>query len=82
MNAREGTKRMRLLGMAMTAAPVIFWALYNLYQIQPSFSHSGFSGFEYHFSVRILAGAVVLAIPGAILWAAGWVVDGFFKEPK
>ncbi len=82
MNFREGTKRMRLLGMAMTFAPVLAWLLYNLYEIQPSFSHSGFSGFEYHFSIRIFAAAVVLACPGAILWAAGWVVDGFAKEPK
>ena len=40
MNFREGTKRMRLLGMAMTFAPVLAWLLYNLYEIQPSFSHS------------------------------------------
>jgi hypothetical protein len=68
--------------MAMTAAPLIALALYNLYEIEPYFSRSGFSGFEYHFSIRIFAGAVVLAVPGALLWAVGWVVDGFFKEPK
>ena len=73
---------MRLLGMAMTAGPLIALVLYNLYQIEPYFSHSGFSGFEFHFSIRIFAGAVVLAVPGALLWAVGWVVDGFFKEPQ
>ncbi len=82
MNVREGTKRMQILGMAMTAAPLIACALFNLYEIQPTFSHSGFSGFGYHFSIRIFAAAVVLACPGAILWAAGWVVDGFAKEPR
>ena len=80
MNVREGTKRMRWLGMAMTFAPILAWVLYNLYEIQPTFTHSGFSGIEYHFSMRILAIAIVLACPGAILWAAGWVVEGFAKE--
>lgn len=73
---------MRLLGMAMTAAPLIACALFNLYEIQPTFSHSGFSGFAYHFSIRVFAIAVVLACPGAILWAAGWVIDGFAKEAQ
>ena len=82
MNVLEGTKRMKLLGMAMTAAPVIAWVLYNLYEIQPTFTHSGFSGIEYHFSMRILASMIVLMVPGAILWAAGWVVAGFLKEAK
>jgi hypothetical protein len=82
MNVQEGTKRMKLLGMAMTAAPVIAWVLYNLYEIQPIANHSGFGGFEYHFSVRLFAATIVLIIPGAILWAAGWVVAGFAKEPK
>jgi len=81
MNAREGTRRMKFLGMALAATPVIFWALYNLYQIQPTFSQSGFSGVEYHFSVRLMAATVVLTLPGLILWASGWVVAGFLKEP-
>ncbi len=73
---------MKLLGMTMTAAPLIACALFNLYEIQPTFSHSGFNGFGFHFSIRILVAAIVLACPGAILWAAGWVVDGFAREPK
>jgi mannitol-specific phosphotransferase system IIBC component len=82
MNVREGTKRMKLLGMAMTLAPILAWVLFNLYEVQPVATHSGFGGFEYHFSLRILAAAIVLAVPGAIVWAAGWVVAGFAKEPK
>lgn len=82
MNVHEGSKRMRLLGMAMTAAPLLACAFFNLYEIQPVATRSGFGGFSYHFSIRIVAAAIVLACPGAIIWAAGWVVDGFAKEPK
>ncbi|MGA3131668.1 MAG: hypothetical protein ABSD59_12755 [Terracidiphilus sp.] len=82
MNIREGTKRMRRLGQAMFIAPILAWVLYNLYEIQPTFTHSGFSGLEYHFSLRILAIMIVCACPGAILWAAGWVVEGFAKDAK
>ena len=82
MNIREGTKRMRLLGMAMTLSPILAWMLYNVYAIQPTFSHSGFSGIEYHFSLRVFAAAVALAIPGAIVWAASWVIAGFAKETR
>lgn len=73
---------MKFLGMAMTGGPLLLWVLYNLYEIQPFASHSGFGGFEYHFSLKIFACAVVLAIPGAIVWAAGWVVAGFATDSK
>ena len=82
MNVHEGTKRMKLLGMAMAATPLIACVLFNLYEIQPVATRSGFGGFSYHLSIRIFAAAIVLACPGAILWAAGWVVAGFAKEPK
>jgi hypothetical protein len=82
MNIHEGTKRMKLLGMAMAATPLIACVLFNLYEIQPVASRSGFGGFSYHFSIRIVAAAVVLSCPGAILWAAGWVIDGFAKDSK
>jgi hypothetical protein len=70
------------MGLLMALAPIVAWALYNLYQVQPTFSHEGFSGMSYHLSVRITAAAIVLACPGALLWLAGWVVDGFGKESK
>ncbi len=82
MNFREGTKRMRILGMAMTLAPLLAGALYTLYEIQPIVTHAGFGGFAYHFSRKILAAALVLAVPGLLVLAAGWVVDGFGKEPR
>jgi len=82
VNVREGTKRMRRLGQVMFGAPILVWVLYNLYEIQPYASRSGFGGLEYHFSVRIFAIMIVLACPGAILWAAGWVVEGFAKDAK
>lgn len=82
MNFREGAKRMRILGMAMTLAPILAWVLYTLYEIQPIATRSGFGGFEYHFSRKALAAAMALTVPGAIVWAAGWVVAGFGKEPK
>jgi hypothetical protein len=80
MNVAEGTKRMQLLGLVMAAAPAIMWVLYNLYEIQPIATHSGFGGFEYHFNFRLFAATVVLMVPGAILWASGWIVAGFAKE--
>jgi hypothetical protein len=73
---------MRILGQAMTAAPLVLLVMYNLYEIQPTFLHSGFSGVSYHFSVRFFAIAIVLACPGAILWATSWVVEGFAKDAK
>ena len=82
MNFREGTRRMRWLGMAMTFAPIFAWALYTLNEIQPYATHSGFGGFEYHFSRKIIAGAIVLTVPGAIVWASSWVLAGFGKDVK
>ncbi len=82
MNFREGTKRMRFLGMAMTFAPLLAWGLFTLYEIQPVATHSGFGGFEYHIPRKILAAAIALAVPGAVVWAASWVLAGFGKDVR
>ena len=82
MNFREGTRRMRFLGMAMTFAPLLVLGLYMLYEIQPVATHSGFGGFEYQVSRRILAAAFALAVPGAVVWAASWVLAGFGKDVR
>ena len=82
MNFREGTKRMRILGLAMTLAPVLAWLLYTLYEIQPVVTHAGFGGFTYHVSRKILAAAILLAVPGLLVLATGWVVAGFGKDSQ
>jgi len=82
MNIREGARRLRWMGMVTGIAPLVAWVLYFLYQIEPFASHSGFGGFEVTFSRKILAGAIVLACPGAVLWLSGWVLDGFAQPIK
>ena len=68
MNIREGAARMKLAGIGfLVLSPVILIAASGLLV--------GFPGLTY-------TGALFLLTVGPLLFAAGWIVDGFGKDPR
>ena len=78
MNAHEGAKRMKQAGALLALIPVCFFVLILGFQIV-SIARKGAAGLGgVGFGV---ADILVLLTPGALLWLAGWIVEGFAKEP-
>ena len=77
MNIREGARRMRRVGQWMILIPLsiilVVWgtALANALITR---SAEGMT-----LGVRLLFPAILAAIPGAALWVAAWILEGFGK---
>ena len=74
MNVEEGSRRMRRAGKWIVIIPLILAALFCLLGI---FAHA----------LNRNPGIIGLALPlipivffGAVLWLAGWIVEGFAKN--
>lgn len=77
MNIEEGAKRMRQAGMGIAMIPtvsamalIVRAAVYTSYRL---------GGDSLEPSVLDL---LTLAVPGFLLWLAGWIVDGFARDAR
>jgi hypothetical protein len=78
MNVHEGAKRMKQAGALLALIPVCFFVLILGLQIAIS-ARKGTAGLGgVGFGV---ADILVLLAPGALLWLAGWITEGFAKNP-
>jgi hypothetical protein len=75
MNIREGAKRMRRAGMWLTIVPLTLLALLILACESMTLFLPGARSY-----LGLLALVVPLALPGAAVWIAGWIAEGFAKE--
>jgi len=77
MNIREGARRMRHVGQWMILIPLsiilVIWATALANAVITR------SAYGLTLGVRLLIPAILSAIPGAALWAAAWIVEGFGK---
>jgi len=80
MNVSEGALRMRCAGRWMLLIPVSVFVLFLC--ISEVFAYlrignylNGFGMIHLLFSLLFL-----VAVPGAALWLAGWIVEGFAKD--
>lgn len=76
MNVREGARRMRMAGRwLMLIPPVAFVVSCVVWAVEYFFVRN---------DLRPPFGLIVifipLIVPGAALWVAGWIVDGFAEE--
>jgi len=77
MNVQEGARRMRRAGVWLALIPACWCALVLCIQI----------AFMFRAGIGAIAGGLgiseilIAATPGVLLWIAGWIVEGFAKEP-
>ena len=77
MNIRECASRMRKAGLWLTLVPFVLAIIFIVRDTVSAWRQ--FGGFDFNpglFELLILAG------PGALLWLAGWIVDGLAKPEK
>lgn len=77
MNVHEGARRMRRAGVALALIPICWCALIMCLQLI-AMRHNGLGAVAGGLG---LAEIFVLAMPGILLWIAGWIVEGFVKDP-
>lgn len=84
MNLTEGSRRIQLVGRLVTfyalSAAVLFAGLFGIVAMIVSRNVDGMArlAISLLFSLACLAAAI--AANGAILWIAGWIVEGFGKD--
>jgi hypothetical protein len=75
MNIHEGARRMCRAGQWMILIPLTVLLLLMLVLGILDLLHPGRGG-----SLGLIRVFLPLMIPGALLWLAGWIVEGFAKE--
>jgi hypothetical protein len=80
MNIQEGAGRMKRAGQWMVLVPstiaILLWAV----GLIAGLMHSGINILIAPAMIFAVL-ALYLAIAGGVLWLAGWIVEGFAKEP-
>ncbi len=83
MNVQEGARRMQYAGAWLAVIPACLSALVVIFQMTSLFSPDAtriagrlaiVGGFR-------LGEILVAGLPGIALWIAGWIVEGFAKDP-
>jgi hypothetical protein len=77
MNIHEAARRMRKAGRWMILIPVGLALLLVGREVVYGFYHLGNGGLY-----PGIFGLVPLTVPGALLWLAGWIVEGFAEDTK
>jgi hypothetical protein len=79
MSVHEGARRMMRARQWMSIIPltmiILFWGIALVLSFTRS--NSGIMGIG---GIGIMVLSIYFAIPGAILWIAGWIVEGFAKD--
>jgi hypothetical protein len=78
MNVREGASRMKRAGSWMAIIPVTMGVLIVGINLVAGLGH----GILLPQIPLISMLAIELAIPGTLLWIAGWITEGFAEEPN
>jgi len=73
MNVQEGARRMKRAGLWLALIPVVLQVLRICIQMA-LIARAGIG------AVVGGIGILVWAIPGTLLWIAGWIVEGFAKK--
>lgn len=80
MSALNGAKRMQWVGRRIVVIAigiaVLLWTAVLLFGMISSFSPSGIGSGLFFLGCLFL----FLAVQGATLWLAGWIVEGFAKS--
>jgi len=84
MNVQEGARRMRYAGVWLAVVPACWSALFLCIRMGSMFrpGTDGIAGglaIAGGFGIREI---VIAAAPGLLLWIAGWIVEGFAKDPN
>jgi hypothetical protein len=80
MNIHEGAGRMKRAGQWLFVAPSTFLILCWVIGVAAGQLNRGI-GFLFGPVMIFAVLALYLAIAGGVLWLAGWIVEGFAKEP-
>ncbi len=79
MNVREGARRMRKAGRWLMLIPLAILAVLNIAWVVEYF----FVRNDLRSAIGLFPICIPFMLPGAALWLAGWIVDGFAREgPK
>jgi hypothetical protein len=77
MNIHEGARRIKSIGQYMLFASLgVFAALLCLLIVALVWPALGFN----FAIVDLILLPLLVAVPGAVLWGAGWIMEGFAKE--
>ena len=84
MNVQEGARRMKLAGVWLAVIGVCWRAPVVCTQTITLFPPGGTpNAIGVAFARGLLIEEIILAAgPGALLWIAAWIVEGFAKEPE
>jgi hypothetical protein len=76
MNVREGARRMRKAGRMLILAPLVVLVILNIVWIVEYFLVRN----DLRSAMGLIPICIPFMVPGAALWLAGWMVDGFAKD--
>ena len=76
MNVQEGARRMRKAGRWLMLIPLAVLAILNIVWVVEFF----FVRNDLRSALPLIPICLPFMIPGAALWLAGWIVDGFAME--
>jgi len=76
MNVREGARQMRKAGLWLMLAPLAVLVILNIVWVVEYF----FVRDDLRSALRLIPICIPFMVPGAAIWLAGWIVDGFAKD--
>ena len=84
MNLTEGSRRIKLVGRSLTfyalSAAVLFAGLFGIFAMIASRNVDGIAGLAISLLFTLACLSAAFAANGAIVWLAGWIVEGFGKD--
>jgi hypothetical protein len=84
MNLTEGSRRIQLVGRLLTfyalSAAVLFAGLFAIFAMIASGSTDGIARLAISLLFALACLSAAFAANGAIIWLAGWIVEGFGKD--
>ena len=84
MNLTEGSRRIRLVGRLLTfyalSAAVLFAGLFAIFAMIASANVDGIARLAISLLFALACLSAAFAANGAIIWLAGWIVEGFGKD--
>lgn len=79
MNIHEGSRRMQRAGQWMMVVPIGLVLLIWVIELAQDLGRGrGLADFGFRFP--LIFTALPLLVPGAALWIAGWIVEGFNQD--
>jgi hypothetical protein len=79
MNIHEGARRMKLAGQWIILVPLTLMLIIDGIELMLAVIYRSTANMSAGF-VFMIPYFLVIATPGATLWLAGWIVEGFAKN--